>query len=40
MSCCLFDKVELGKILGLDTKKCFNSQCKLRVESKDVFLHV
>lgn len=40
VSCCMFDKVEVGEIVGSDTNKCFHSQCKLRVEGKDIFLHV
>lgn len=36
----MFDKEEVGEIVDSDTKKCFHSQCKLRVEGKDIFLHV
>lgn len=40
VNCFLFDKVEVGEIVDLFTKKCFNSQYKLRVEGKDTFFHV
>lgn len=36
----MFDKEEVGEIVDSDTKKCFHSQFKLRVEGKDIFLHV
>lgn len=39
-ACLALDKVVVGKIVGLDTKKYFYSQCKLKVRVKGIFLHV
>lgn len=37
-TCLALDKVVVGKIVGLDTKKYFYSQCKLRV--RGIFFYV
>lgn len=39
-ACLALDKVAVGKVVDLDTEKCFYSQCKVRVRVKGIFLCV
>jgi len=39
-ACLALDEGAVGKTVDLDTKKCFYSQCKLRVRLEGIFLCV